>query len=205
MKPYRMPADREWVLLKIVQVESASWKRKIVVEGKIQEAEVPSLDVSLAHVSTAYGDKPSPYHLRTPLDDVFCAPQRGPEFKDTTSSFLRKAVGLAPDAELTPEVLLGKNVMAQVIHRVKTYRVPGEEEYTKTFPYVWPRVLSPEGATIPVTFRDGRVVRAKVTWGTAHNLQAIVPGTKVDVISVELGKQFTVIRVGDEWHDINEV
>ncbi|MBQ6357621.1 MAG: hypothetical protein IJI97_01525 [Clostridia bacterium] len=202
MKPYRMPADREWVLLKIVQVESASWNRKIAVEGKVQETELPCLDVHLAHVSTAYGDKPSPYHLRTPLNDVLCAPQRGPEFKDTTSSSLREAVGLVPDAELTPEALLGKNVMAQIIHR--TDRVPGEE-YTKMFPYVWPHVLSPEGVTIPVTFRDGRVVRAKVTWGTAHNLQAIVPGTKVDVISVELGKQFTVIRVGDEWHDINEV
>lgn len=205
MKPYRMPADREWVLLKIVQVESASWNRKIAVEGKVQETELPCLDVHLAHVSTAYGDKPSPYHLRTPLADVVFVSQRGVEFKDETSSFLRKAVGLAPDAELTPEVLLGKNVMAMVTHKEKTYRVPGEEDYTKTFPSIWPRVLNPEGVTIPVTFWDGRVVRAKVTWGTAHNLLSVVPGTKVDVISVELGKKFTVIRVGDEWHGINEV
>lgn len=208
MKPYVMPAHGEWVLLKIVSAVQSSRERKIIVDDEVQETEVPHIDMSLIHVSSAYGDKPHPYRLLIPTNDIVIAPiQEGrSSFTDNSPTYLREAVGLPHDAELRQDVLVGKNVMAQIHQINKTYWEGPGKETIRTFANIRSRVLSPEGVTIPLTLRDRRVTQAQVTWDTVHNLLGgAVPGTKVSVISVELGKQITAVRVGDEWRDINEV
>lgn len=210
---YTAPPEGQWVLVKIVSVTEEILNRRVVMNDEICDKEIPHIRLEMVHVSSAYGVRQHPYHLTlVAINDVFLAfrSPRGDSkiWKVRHAEALRRATGLTDGQDLSSENLLGKNVRGLVRYIGKHHIVGSDSRSSreKAWDQLHNLLLPEDGMTIPLVLRDGSVTYPQVTWDTVHRiLDDPKSGTKVDVLSIDLGKQITAVLVGDEWRDIHEV
>ena len=214
---YIMPPENQWVPLKIVNGAYEYLMSRYVVDGQIREGELEFLTLDLVHISSLYGQRPSPYKLTVPAEDVtrpYREPQNGKmEYLVNSGSVLLQAIGVpnkgvSPrEREELPQRILSKNVMGRICYRLSTWKINGQE-VSEPFDSLHDNVLPVPELKIQIHYTGGRVVDAQITWDSVTNIvqpESVVPGVTVSAFVPTLGKIVTACRVGDRWHDLNEV
>lgn len=216
---YKMPADQSWVPLMVVDagaedrdIETYTGSdpevlrmRKPANEDDVVTTTVPHFTVKLAHVEQKYGDRVPPYELSVPVQDILVVRTKTRRvYNKQDGSLILSACGI-PDGAPVEQArqMLAKKVMGYIHHSTKSFPDGDGGFIEKTFDKVsWVAPL--DGVRIPVR-TDGGMQDLRIAWRDvsetwARNFPEL--GQKLNVIALN-GSRFTVIRVRDEWHDLN--
>ncbi|MFB7858922.1 hypothetical protein [Rhodococcus qingshengii] len=195
----RKPSYGEWVLTKIVEVEENITQRNAFVGNKIEEKDFLKLDISLVTVDPLYEYNNRPYRLSVIKGNPVLAhrlreKQEPVTHQNTEEEALRNAVEIH-DEVLQRSNLLGKNIMVCML----VTRNVGERERI----YPWELVGHPDGVQVSFV-SNGKTIQSVATWDTATSALLGNPGFTADVVVPGTQDMFRIVRIGDEWHDIND-
>ncbi|MFB7858927.1 hypothetical protein [Rhodococcus qingshengii] len=194
------PKEDEWLLLKIIAVDEELVKRKLVIDEKIVEKEVPTLHLVLRPLSLRYA-KSGPYHVWVTKGNPIMAYENtkhrqrnaGMGYQDFREKNLRSAADVPDDQILGPATLLEKHVMGRCLYKLSR---------SGKFPTVHPDFAHPNGVLVSVNM-GGSVVEGRASLESARFCLNPRPGTKARVILSD-DRQITVVRFENEWRRTTE-